>query len=248
MEQSLNELTALKEQLRHQAYHDALTGLPNRTLFTEHVAQALSSRHRHRAPGRALPRSRRLQAVNDSYGHNAGDELLKAVGERIASLHPSARRPGAPGRRRVRHPGAWAREEDAERIAQRIVDAARGDVLRRGPDALVHASVGLASGGRRIGDELLRNADVAMYAAKQGGKRRTCSSRRRCTSGCAPDRARRRARAGHRERRDRRPLPADRRARRPAPGRSRGARPLGPRGARRDPAGELHPARRGDSA
>jgi diguanylate cyclase (GGDEF)-like protein len=173
MEQSLNELTALKEQLHHQAYHDSLTGLPNRQLFTEHVAHALASGTETGRPAVLFLDLDDFKLINDSYGHAAGDQLLKAVAERIASCIRPLDVPARLGGDEFAILARGAREEDAERIAQRIVDALAQSYYVEGQTLSVPASVGLAFGTPgRSAIELLRNADVAMYAAKQGGKRR----------------------------------------------------------------------------
>jgi diguanylate cyclase (GGDEF)-like protein len=172
LERSLTELTQLKEQLRHQAYHDALTGLPNRTLFAERVARTLA--------GESEPVCTVLfldlddfKTINDSLGHLVGDELLVAVARRVKN---SVRPGDVPARLggdefAVLAPGTTAAE--AEVIAGRMVRELDAPFLIEGRDISVHASIGIASGqpGNVTADELLRNADVAMYDAKRGGKR-----------------------------------------------------------------------------
>src|SRR5262249_8289420 len=126
LEQSLAQLTELKEELRHQAYHDALTGLPNRVLFTERGASALA---RTASPGRQAVLFLdldRFKIVNDSWGHAAGDALLVQAAERI-------RRTVRPGDTPARLGGdefaVLLEDTDArgaESAAQRIVDAMEG--------------------------------------------------------------------------------------------------------------------------
>jgi diguanylate cyclase (GGDEF)-like protein len=172
LEKSLSELTQLKEQLRHQAYHDALTGLPNRTLFAEQVALALSKESDTVNAVLFLDLDD-FKTINDSLGHLVGDELLVAVARRVKG----AIRPGdVPARLggdefAVLAPGTSAAE--AEVIAGRLVRALDESFLVEGRDISVHASVGIATGrpGSLSADELLRNADVAMYDAKRAGKR-----------------------------------------------------------------------------
>jgi diguanylate cyclase (GGDEF)-like protein len=173
LEESLSELEELKEQLRHQAYHDSLTGLPNRRLFAEHVARALSERPASHVAVLFLDLDD-FKTINDSLGHFAGDSLLQAVAGRVRS---SVRPQDVPARlggdefavlTEVAEPG------EAEQVAQRLVDSLERSFGIGGREISVHASVGIAYGGMGAtsADELLRNADVAMYNAKQGGKRR----------------------------------------------------------------------------
>jgi diguanylate cyclase (GGDEF)-like protein len=173
MEKSLSELTALKEALDYQASYDQLTGLPNRALFTKRVGEVLVSGAETGRPAVLFLDLDDFKHVNDSYGHQAGDQLLKAVGERIATSIRPLDIPARLGGDEFAVLARGAREEDAERIAQRLVDALADPYYVEGHTLVVHASVGLAfgtSGGSAT--EVLRNADVAMYAAKQRGKRR----------------------------------------------------------------------------
>jgi diguanylate cyclase (GGDEF)-like protein/PAS domain S-box-containing protein len=156
-----------EEQLRHQAFHDPLTGLANRALFTDRVQHALVVR-----AGDAAVLFLDLddfKAVNDGLGHLAGDELLKAVGERLrASLSPThtvARMGGDEFAILVEQSDAAAAALDA---AERITAALQAPFEVDGREVFVTASIGIAVGGDA--DELLRCSDVAMYGAKTGGK------------------------------------------------------------------------------
>jgi diguanylate cyclase (GGDEF)-like protein len=167
----LLENDRVKEQLRYQAFHDALTGLPNRALFAERVRGALAER-----ANRTIVLFVDLddfKSVNDTLGHTAGDELLAAVAERVrACLRPgdTAARLGG-DEFGVLLEGAF--DDDAAEIAGRLVDAMRAPFSLHGREAHVHASIGIASGasGAATADELLMQADVAMYSAKAAGKR-----------------------------------------------------------------------------
>jgi diguanylate cyclase (GGDEF)-like protein len=173
LEQSLSEVTALKEQLRHQAYHDALTGLPNRVLFAERVARALRPGDETTAAVLFLDLDD-FKTINDSLGHHVGDALLVAVARRVEA----AVRPGdVPARLGGDEFAVLARvvvPEEAERIADRLVRALEEPFSIDDREISVHTSVGIAFGqpGAALADELLRNADVAMYDAKRAGKRR----------------------------------------------------------------------------
>ncbi|HEU0248850.1 MAG TPA: EAL domain-containing protein [Gaiellaceae bacterium] len=159
-----------EEQLRHQAFHDPLTGLANRALFTNRVHHALVVRaHEHGQVAVLFLDLDDFKAVNDGLGHLAGDALLRAVGVRLrASLPPSltvARMGGDEFAILVEEPnGASAALDAAERVTvafQRPFDV-------DGREVFVTASVGIAVGDDA--DELLRCSDVAMYGAKASGK------------------------------------------------------------------------------
>jgi diguanylate cyclase (GGDEF)-like protein len=169
----LLENDRVKEQLRYQAYHDALTGLPNRLLFAEQVRQALTGKGRPKeAPSVLFLDLDDFKTINDSLGHGAGDGLLVAVAERLrASVRPSdvvARLGGDEFAVLLDHTGI----EAAERAAERLVRALRAPFVLHGHEMSIHASIGIAGQfGAATADELLRNADVAMYSAKDNGKR-----------------------------------------------------------------------------
>jgi diguanylate cyclase (GGDEF)-like protein len=168
----LLENDQVKEQLRYQAFHDVLTGLPNRALFTERVSEALAKNGATTVV--LFVDLDDFKTINDTLGHNGGDELLVAVAERVrACLRPGdiAARLGGDEFAILLEQSS---ERDAEQIASRLVDAMRARFVLYGREASVHASIGIASGasGARTADELLTQADVAMYSAKAGGKQR----------------------------------------------------------------------------
>jgi diguanylate cyclase (GGDEF)-like protein len=173
LEESLSELQELKEQLRHQAYHDALTALPNRRLFAEHVARALADHSPSRVAVLFLDLDD-FKTINDSLGHSAGDSLLQAVAGRVrASVRPHDV-PARLGGDEFAVLTESAEAGEAEGVAERLVEALEKPFSIDGREISVHTSVGIAYGGKgaSTADELLRNADVAMYDAKRGGKRR----------------------------------------------------------------------------
>jgi len=176
LEQSLSSLSRLKEELQHKAYHDALTGLANRAFFAQSVAQRLEATD----PSGLVPVVLFLdlddfKIVNDTLGHAAGDELLASVGERIqATLRTGdlAARIGGDEFAVL----LWDTPEMpvARRVAERLIGAfALGGATEAGT-AHAQVSIGVAAGhpGSGSADELLRNADVAMYSAKARGKNR----------------------------------------------------------------------------
>jgi diguanylate cyclase (GGDEF)-like protein/PAS domain S-box-containing protein len=158
---------AAEEQLRHQAFHDPLTGLANRALFTDRVQHALVVRS-----GDAAVLFLDLddfKAVNDGLGHLAGDALLRAVGVRLrASLsrtHTVARMGGDEFAILAEGTSSADAALDA---AERITTALQAPFDVDGREVFVTASVGIAVGSDA--EELLRCSDVAMYGAKASGK------------------------------------------------------------------------------
>ncbi len=173
--QSLARVTELQEELRHQAFHDALTGLPNRALFTDRVEKALArSAGTGRPPAVLFLDLDDFKMINDTLGHAAGDELLVAVADRLRGLV----RPGDTAARLGGDEFAvllsGTQGADPERIAARLVQTLSAPLVVQGREASVHPSIGVAKGAlvRQTAEELLGNADMAMYAAKTNGKRR----------------------------------------------------------------------------
>jgi diguanylate cyclase (GGDEF)-like protein len=168
----------LEDQLQHEAFHDPLTGLANRALFADRVTHALARAARGPVDQLAVLFTDLddFKLVNDSLGHAAGDELLTAVGERIRAClrrqDTAARLGGDEFAILVEDASA----EKAEEIALRILDALRQPFSLAARQIFVQASIGTALGGglgsTLTAEELLRNADVAMYTAKSRGKGR----------------------------------------------------------------------------
>ncbi|MGH2786822.1 MAG: putative bifunctional diguanylate cyclase/phosphodiesterase [Actinomycetota bacterium] len=172
LEKSLQHLQELKEELKHQATHDPLTHLPNRTLFTDRVEHALQRRDGGRIAVLFLDLDD-FKTVNDSLGHVAGDELLVDAAARIQSclrLGDTAARLG--GDEFAVLVENTRGVDEAIYVAERITRALKSPFLLQGNEVFVHASIGIAfnSSGRESVDDVLRNADVAMYRAKAHGK------------------------------------------------------------------------------
>ncbi len=171
--QSLRHLSELKEQLQHQAYHDPLTGLGNRALLVEELDRAIARAPVEGAPAILFLDMDDFKTVNDTLGHAAGDELLRAVSRRVLSvLRPSELAVRLGGDEfAILLRGADVRL--ARRVAERILASMEGPVAVLGQEMACHLSIGVAvAAGDETAEELLRDADVAMYAAKASGKGR----------------------------------------------------------------------------
>ncbi|MGX1154445.1 putative bifunctional diguanylate cyclase/phosphodiesterase [Streptomyces albogriseolus] len=182
----VTERVRLQAQLQHNAEHDPLTDLPNRVLFTRRVQQALSGR-RASDRGAALRGTAVLfidldgfKGVNDTIGHQAGDELLVQAARRLQDAvrkGDTASRLGGDEFAAL-IVGDGVRDRDArERHILELADRLRATLsqpyLIDGNDVRVNASIGVAFAEPGIGaGELLRNADLAMYRAKAAGKGR----------------------------------------------------------------------------
>ncbi|MFT7723414.1 MAG: EAL domain-containing protein [Roseateles sp.] len=191
--QDVTDRRQAEDRIRQLAHFDALTGLPNRRQLIWRVERAIESARRggHEV-GLLLIDLDRFKVINDTLGHAAGDELLIEVGRRLRSCvrHSDQVMEGVLeglGGRSHRGLEAVGRlggdefvallpevagERDAERVAQRVLDALRDPIFVGGQECFVTASVGIAlypRDGQTMAD-LLRNSDVAMYAVKSQGR------------------------------------------------------------------------------
>ncbi|MBE9125505.1 MULTISPECIES: putative bifunctional diguanylate cyclase/phosphodiesterase [unclassified Coleofasciculus] len=167
----------VEEQLLHDALHDALTGLPNRILFVERVEHALklSKRHQDYLFAVLFLDLDRFKVVNDSLGHRIGDQLLVAIARELE--------------RCLRNTDTVARLggdeftilledindlKDATKVAERIQKILKSPFIVEGHEVFTSASIGIAlsSTGYDCAEDLLRDADIAMYRAKELGKAR----------------------------------------------------------------------------
>jgi diguanylate cyclase (GGDEF)-like protein len=164
------------EQLRHMALHDALTGLPNRQLMSEQAERLLEHGRRENLEVAAMYMDiDGFKGVNDSFGHPAGDELLRATAGRIVANLRSGDAVGRIGGDEFIVLAAGRAEGDPEHLAQRLVEALREPIELGGPDGVIlsiTASIGVAIGDRDDAEELMRDADIALYGAKSAGKNR----------------------------------------------------------------------------
>ncbi len=168
----ITERKALEEQLRHQAFHDVLTGLANRSLFRDRLGHALARASRGALPTAVLYLDiDDFKAVNDRLGHAEGDRLLVLVGERLVA----AMRAGDTVARLGGDEFAVIVEEtdpgEAHVAADRILKALAEPFDLGGRETAVRGSIGIAihDVDGSDADELLRRADIAMYAAKARG-------------------------------------------------------------------------------
>jgi diguanylate cyclase (GGDEF)-like protein len=171
------ELTKRQQELVFLATHDALTGLPNRTLILDRIEQTLTRARLRQEPVAALfVDLDNFKAINDSLGHNVGDELLCAIASRLDGV---TRETDALGRlggdEFVVIADGLSLAAGPELIAERLLEAFEEPFkLKAAEDTrvFIKASIGIATGGRTSAEELLRDADIAMYRAKWGGKNR----------------------------------------------------------------------------
>jgi diguanylate cyclase (GGDEF)-like protein len=170
------ELAHRTEQLHHQALHDALTGLPNRILVTDRVDAMLRDRVSGRPGGAVMfVDLDGFKDVNDTLGHEAGDELLKVVAARMAEVLDSSATLGRMGGDEfVVVVDAPAVANIVETVARQVIETVRRPISLGTSNvrARVTASIGIAFGWRASCGELLRDADIALYRAKDEGRDR----------------------------------------------------------------------------
>jgi diguanylate cyclase (GGDEF)-like protein len=174
LEQAVLQLRELQEQLHHQAFHDPLTDLANRSLFINRVKEALAAEGTAEISVLFIDLDD-FKTFNDSFGHAAGDELLMAVASRLRdSVRPgdTIARLGGDEFAVMVQKSEHARD-DGVLVAERIMRAFQEPVQAAEETISVHLSIGIATtSDSRRADELIRNADLAMYRAKESGKGR----------------------------------------------------------------------------
>ncbi|HEY9736000.1 MAG TPA: EAL domain-containing protein, partial [Trichocoleus sp.] len=172
---NVSDRVEIQSKLEHDALHDALTGLPNRSLLMERLALALDRlrRHPHFKFAVLFLDLDRFKVINDSMGHQVGDDLLLTIAQKLTAL--------------IRTMDVAARlsgdefvvllEEvedvhDAVRIAERILAELQMPFTLQGREVFISASIGIVMSSTHYqqGDEVLRDADIAMYRAKANGK------------------------------------------------------------------------------
>jgi diguanylate cyclase (GGDEF)-like protein len=161
----------LGRELAHQASHDSLTGLPNRTLLRRRLERELTALE---SPEQSVTLLMLdldgFKEVNDTYGHSTGDQVLVQVAHRVVATvreGDAVARLGGDEFAVVLKPGP---ADEVTIVARRVITALELPLILRSSTVTVAASVGIASAGRdETADDLLRNADLAMYAAKAKG-------------------------------------------------------------------------------
>jgi len=163
-----------EERLRYMANYDELTGLPNRSLFSDRLEQTLNlARRGGREAGCIFIDLDRFKAVNDTYGHGIGDKLLKLVAQRLQESVRSVDTVGRlSGDEFAIAMSDLAKADDANHVAQKVVSALAHPFDLDGHQTYMTASLGIAvypSDGEDA-EVLLRNADMAMFRAKEQGR------------------------------------------------------------------------------
>jgi len=170
----ITERKRTEQQLAFMATHDPLTGLPNRMLFNDRltVALAYAQRNRQKLTVMLLDLDS-FKQINDTLGHSVGDQLLRAVGDRLkGSLRKTDTVARMGGDEFLLLLPQIARAEDAATVAQHIMKTFQAPFSLEGRELCITASIGIAiypDDGEDV-DTLLRNADKAMYRAKQKGR------------------------------------------------------------------------------
>ena len=170
----ITERKSAEEMIRHLAYHDALTSLPNRSLFEDRLAVALAqARRKQQMPAVMFLDLDRFKVVNDTVGHGLGDRLLQGVAERLMGLvrdGDTVARVG--GDEFTLLLPDVAGPEDTVEVAERILESLRQPWVLEGHEFRITTSIGIAmypNDGEDV-ESLLGNADTAMYRAKDGGR------------------------------------------------------------------------------
>jgi len=170
----ISERKRAEEQIEYQAYHDALTGLPNRLLFRDRLTVALAHARRLQQPVAVMFLDLDgFKLVNDTLGHSLGDELLKAIATRLrAALREEDSIARMGGDEFTVLLSDLARPDDAAKIAQKLLDTIAEPIRVEGHELFVTTSIGIAlfPNDGETAEALLKNADHAMYRAKDVGR------------------------------------------------------------------------------
>ncbi len=171
----ISERKAFERQLAHQAFHDPVTGLPNRALFVERVRHAISrARREERELGVVFLDIDDFKTINDSLGHGAGDTALIEVAKRLsASIRSSDTAARFGGDEFVVLLEDLDEISTAVEVAERILEDLRHPLALAGKEVALHGSIGISileGSSTASADDLIRDADAAMYIAKRDGK------------------------------------------------------------------------------
>jgi diguanylate cyclase (GGDEF)-like protein/PAS domain S-box-containing protein len=177
MLENISDRKQTEEELVRRAVHDSLTGLPNRQLFLDRLSVALAQSERR--PGSEVAviflDLDRFKKVNDSLGHHAGDQLIVAVADRLTqAVRPADTVARLGGDEFVVLVGGVASEEDGAQLATRLGGVLKAPFSLEGRKVRITASLGVALSGDPLmhPDDLVRDADAAMYRAKEAGRDR----------------------------------------------------------------------------
>jgi len=170
LEQEINERRALEKQLTHLAFHDSLTGLPNRSLFVDRLQRAIAEAERKKESVVVMFIDLDdFKKVNDSFGHHVGDKVIQAAALQLKKclrdIDSIARMGGDEFTLLVPHVGE---QEDIEIIARRLIESLDDPIVIEGTEFRMSISIGISiyPNDANSEDSLLRNADTAMYFAK----------------------------------------------------------------------------------
>ncbi len=170
LEQEINERIALEKQLTHLAFHDALTGLPNRSLFVDRLQRAIAEAERKKESVVVMfVDLDDFKKINDSFGHHVGDRVIQTAALRLKKclrdIDSIARMGGDEFTLLVPHVGG---REDIEIIARRLIESLDEPIVVEGTGFKMSISIGISifPNDAKSEDSLLRNADTAMYFAK----------------------------------------------------------------------------------
>jgi len=174
----ITEQRRIEEAIRHLAYHDILTGLPNRMLFTDRLVLAIAQAKRHqRIMAVMMLDLDGFKTVNDTHGHHIGDQLLQSVGERLTrTLREGDTLARMGGDEFMVLLPVIKEAANSSQIADKILSAFRQPFFCEGNKLFTSASIGIAvypADGDDM-DTLTKNADTAMYQAKSTGRNQYC--------------------------------------------------------------------------
>jgi diguanylate cyclase (GGDEF)-like protein/PAS domain S-box-containing protein len=172
--EDITERERIEAQLTHQALHDPVTGLPNRTLFLDRVSMALARVRRSGGTVAVLFMDLdRFKMINDSLGHEAGDRVLTTIAGRLDQSLRGTDSVGRLGGDEFAVVCEVKQSEEATLVAERIATAIEAPMMLDSGQMVVSASIGIALGeSESTPTDLLENADAAMYRAKERGKAR----------------------------------------------------------------------------
>jgi len=174
--EDVSERRALLHQLSHQAHHDALTGLPNRILFKDRAHQAIAQAHRHQTRIAVLFLDLdRFKLINDTLGHAMGDQLLRTTGERlVVCLREGDTVSRLGGDEFLILLPEIGSEDQVAQVAQKLMNVFKDPFQLQEKETYITVSLGIAlypTDGEYI-ENLIKNADAAMYQAKEEGRNR----------------------------------------------------------------------------